>query len=330
MLLVLILSAHPIGARIGALLAGLFLAVPCFVWAPPLFRFVLMCFMAAPFAAAAALVLAPPTTSLRARLAYLFTYGNTHPVTRRESSFDTPTFLRLIVATAVLAAAIAGVKAASAYGLGLLVRWLAGEIAVLAFAEMVTASLPFAAAPLGLNVPPIMQSPYRSASISEFWAKRWNLRASEFLFRKCCFAPFARRGVALALFVPFAFSGFVHAAIAYMALGRWRISLIWGAFFLVQPLLIAVERWLFVRRWRPVARRAWTLAVLTVASPLFVEPALQIVEGGWGGLDQVVKHTLAALGCVMALSSIIALASLTARPAVHLPRLNQTTRTRNA
>jgi hypothetical protein len=313
--LVLILSAHPVGARVGALLAGLFLAVPCFVWDGPFARALLLCLMAASFAAAAALVLAPPLPGLRARVAYLFSYANTHPVTRRERGLDMGAFLRLIVATAVLGAAIAVVKAASLYGLGLLVRWLAGEIAALAIAEMITAGPPFAAAPLGLNVPPLMQSPYRSASVSEFWARRWNPRTSEFLFRKCCFAPFARRGVALALFVPFAVSAAVHAAIAYVALGQWGISLVCGAFFMVQPLLMAAERRLKVRRWRPAARRAWTLAVLTLVSPLFVEPALQAAERDWGGLDQVPKQALAMLGFVVAVSWAIALASLTARPA---------------
>jgi hypothetical protein len=312
--LVLILSAHPVGARIGALLAGLFLAVPCFVRDGPFARAWLLCLMAAPCAAAAALVFAPRLPGLRARVAYLFTYANTHPVTRRERGFDTGAFLRLIVATAVLGAAIAVVKAASLYGLGLVVRWLAGEIAALAVAEMMTAGLPFAAAPLGLSVAPLMQSPYRSASVSEFWAKRWNPRTSEFLFRKCCFAPFARRGVAIALFVPFAVSAVAHAAIAYVALGQWGISLVCGGFFLVQPLLIAAERWLKVRRWRPAARRAWTLAVLTLVSPLFVEPALQAAERDWGGLDQVPGQALAMVGFVIVVSWVIALASLTARP----------------
>ena len=82
--LVLILSAHPIGARVGALLAGLFLAVPGFVGDGPAARAVLMCMGTVPLAAAGALVLGPTLTGLRARLAYLYTYANTHPVTRRE------------------------------------------------------------------------------------------------------------------------------------------------------------------------------------------------------------------------------------------------------
>ncbi len=71
MVLVLVLSAHPVGAQVGALVAGLLMAVPCFLWASPLSRFLLMCFMAMPLLAAAALVLAPPIPGFRARLAYL-------------------------------------------------------------------------------------------------------------------------------------------------------------------------------------------------------------------------------------------------------------------
>ncbi len=273
-----------------------------------------MCLATVPLAAAGALVLGPPLTGLRARVAYLYTYANTHPITRRERSFDAAGFLRLVGASAFFGTGIAVAKAASANGLGLLVRWLGGEIAMLAIAEMLTAGPRFAAALLGLNVPPIMQSPYRSASVSEFWARRWNLRMSEFFFRKCCFAPLARHGVALALFVPFAASGALHAAIAYVALGQCGISLLCGAFFLVQPLLMAAERSLKVRRWRPAARRAWALVVLTIVSPLFVEPALRCVERDWGGLDQVPQQALAGLGIVMAASCLNALVSLSARP----------------
>jgi hypothetical protein len=186
---------------------------------------------------------------------------------------------------------------------------------VLAFAEMITASLPVVSAPLGLIVPPLFQSPYRSASISEFWSRRWNLRVSEFLFRKCCFAPLARRNLALALFAPFALSGVIHACLAYVAQGRWPISLCFGAFFVVQPLFIGIERLLAARRWRPVARRAWTLGALAMTSPLIVEPVLQIVEPEWGGPEQVLAPAVAVLGTLLVVSTSIALASLTARPA---------------
>jgi len=86
--LILILSAHPTGARTGSFMAGLFLAVPCFIEASPLSRGLLMCCMAAPFLAAAALVLAPPIANFRARLAYLLSWCGTRQVKRRARNLD--------------------------------------------------------------------------------------------------------------------------------------------------------------------------------------------------------------------------------------------------
>ena len=54
------------------------------------------------------------------------------------------------------------------------------------------------------------------------------------------------------------------------------MSVVWGAFFFVQPLLILLERRMKVRRWRPAAARGWTLSALAVTCPLIVEPMLQI------------------------------------------------------
>jgi hypothetical protein len=210
----------------------------------------------------------------------------------------------------VLAAAITVAKAVSGSGFWLLARWLAGGIMIFAFGEIATAGLPLVAAAFGLTVPPLMRSPCRSTSVGEFWSERWNVGASQKLFRPLCFLPLARRGVALALFTAFALSGVAHALLTYMALRRWRVSLMCGAFFVVQPLLILAERRLAVRRWRPAAGRVWTLAVLALTSPLFVEPGLQIVEKSWGAPNNVLLPTVAALGFVIAFSSIISLASL--------------------
>ena len=128
---------------------------------------------------------------------------------------------------------------------------------------------------------------HRSTSISEFWADRWNVQASA-LFHRFFFAPLARRSVALGVCVAFGFSAFGHACLADLGLGRWRISLACGAFFMVQPLLIAAERRMKVRRWSPAAGRAWTLTALALASPLFVEPySIQLMEGSWGAPGNV-------------------------------------------
>ena len=299
------------------LLTGLCLAVPCVQRASPQSRGLLLCCILPPLAAAAALWVAPPFNSWRARLAYLFTCCGTSLVDRRPRRFDGATLVQLLAATAALAAAVAGVEVAPDHGPGLLVRWLAGGIAVLAFAEMITAGLAFVAALLGVTVPALMRSPYRSASIGEFWTQRWNILTSQKIFRPGCFVPLARRSPAFALCAAFALSGVWHALLGLMVLGygRWRLCLACGAFFLVQPLFIAAERRLGVRRWRPIAKHAWTLGALTLISPLFVEPVLQVFEIGWGGLEWVLRPTLAALAFVILMSSIVSLGSLAARPA---------------
>src|SRR5688572_26238864 len=149
--LVLVLSAHPVTARVASLVAGVFLAVPGFLQASPLSRGFLMCCMALPLAIAALPLLASPTAGLRERLTYFFTWLSTREVKRHARSFDSASLLRLIAAAVVLAAAMASVKAVSAAGLGLPLRWLAGGIMILAFAEVVTASHDFMTALMGLS-----------------------------------------------------------------------------------------------------------------------------------------------------------------------------------
>jgi hypothetical protein len=309
MAVVLILSLWPKTASFGAFIAGVFLVVPCFLWESPLARGFLMCCMAFPLAVAALPLFGPPNATFRERMACIFTWLGTREVKRRARGFDKPTVLHLFIATLVFAAAMASVKAASAAGL-LPLRWLAGGIMVLAFAEMVTAGHNLVTALLGVTAPGLMLSPYLSTSIAEFWAKRWNPAASALLFHTLFFKPLGRQGPVLALWLTFFASAVAHVLIPYMAMGKLPISLICGAFFLVQPLLILAERRMHVRRWQPAAARAWTLGVLTVVSPLFVEPVLQILEPSWGPSDGVLLPTLVILGVVLGVNLFFALGSL--------------------
>jgi hypothetical protein len=315
--LVLFLAASPVGARVGVLLAGLSLAAPCFLYAPPLPRAMLMCLTFLPFVAATALVLVSPIAGLRARLAYLVAWSSTRQVKRRAPGLDVASLIQLLVAAAVFSGALASVKTIPGSGLWCLARWFAGGILMLAIGEMLTAGLPLIATALGLCLPQLMRSPYRSASVSEFWAKRWNIFTSHRVLRPYFFAPLARHSVTLALWAVFLASGVVHALLVLMATGRWGVSLCFGAFFVVQPVLIAAERWLGVRRWWRPAGWSWTVAVLTITSPLFVEPMLQIVEESWGAPDNVLMPTVVVLGFVIALCAIVSLASLAVRPEEH-------------
>jgi hypothetical protein len=313
-LLVLVLSANPIGARVGVLMAGLFMAVPCFVGTAPLNGLLLACFMGVPFLAAAGLLNVQPIAGFRARLGHVCAWSDTYPVQRCARRFDAAALRNLFLATAVFAVAIAIVETVSAKGLDLPVRWLTGGIGVLALGEMATTGPNFVMAALGINVPPFFQSPSRSVTISEFWSKRWNRAAGEFL-RRCCFAPLARWGAVFAMFATFAISAVGHALMAFFVLGRWKIAVIFGAFFLVQPLLIAAERRLAVRRWRPEAGRAWTLTSLAITSPMIIEPTLQFTDRFWGAQVNVLLPTLAALGFIIILSGIVSLVSLASSPA---------------
>ncbi len=314
MALTLALCLHPVAARVGTLVAGLFLAVPCFLWAQPLPRGLLMCLMGLPFAVVVLSILAPPTTGVRARLAYLSAWLGTREVTRRARSFDSASLLHLIGATAIFAAALAVVKAVPVVGPWLPVRWLAGGIMLLGFAELATAGHNFLTALMGVTGPSLMQSPVLSASINEFWTKRWNPAASVLVFRNFVFAPLARRGPVLALCAAFSASALLHVLLCAMATCQWGISLMCGSFFLLQPVLILAERRMKVRRWRPAAGRAWTLAALAITSPLFVEPGLQLVAPSWGAPDNLLWPTIAVLAWGMIFTVCISLAWLTLCP----------------
>jgi hypothetical protein len=317
--LVLILSMHRIAGRIGILLAGLFFAVPCFVHASPLSRGLLMCGMALPFVIATVPLFAPPTAGFRGRLAYFFSWMGTQKITRRPASFDLVALLHLILATMVFAGSVACVKIVPAVGIWLLARWLAGGIMFLAFAEMATASHEFLTARMEIIAPAMMQSPFLATSIGEFWAKRWNRVASALLFRGLFFAPFARRGIVLALFLAFLASAVAHLLLAFMALGRWNISIMCGAFFFVQPLFILVERRIKVRRWPITAARVWTLAALTVTSPLFVEPALQILTPTLDTTNSFLVPTIATVAFVMIVNLIFSVGPLLSCPRFRQP-----------
>ncbi len=319
MTVALILLAYPVTLRPGILLMGLGFAVPCFLWASPLARGVLMCCLAFPFAISATSFFAPPTAGFRTRLAYFFTWMGTRRIQRCPRHCNVGSLFCLVAATVVFAIALTGLKSVSAAGLWLLVRWLAGGIMIFAFAEMATTSHDLLTALLGLHAPALMRSPFLATSVSEFWTKRWNVAASALCFRPLFFAPLARRGIVLALFMAFFASAVAHVLLAYLALVRWKISLICGAFFIFQPLLILAERRMKVRRWPTAAARVWTLAALAITSPLFVEPAIECAAPSWGATDNVLVPTLWVLGFAIVVSVFFSVGQLASCPRLTPP-----------
>lgn len=129
---------------------------------------------------------------------------------------------------------------------------------------------------LGLESPPVQDTPIASRTIAELWGRRWNRAVGGWL-RTHCFAPLARRrhavlGAALA----FAASAALHFWPVYVAVGLIP-ALAMAGFFAVQAIALFLESRLGVGRWRRAAGHAWTLSVMLLSSPLFTVPMLLIL-----------------------------------------------------
>lgn len=92
----------------------------------------------------------------------------------------------------------------------------------------------------GLNAAPIMRSPLRATSLSDFWSARWN-DAFNRLAHKLVYIPLVRRvGVAAAAVLAFAASGLIHElVISVPARAGWGLPTL---YFLIQGVGLLVER----------------------------------------------------------------------------------------
>lgn len=93
---------------------------------------------------------------------------------------------------------------------------------------------------LGVKAEPIMAAPFWSASLSEFWGKRWN-RGFRQLAYDLIFAPMHKKlGADAAGFLVFVVSGLVHdLVISLPARGGYGLP---TAYFLLQGVGVAAER----------------------------------------------------------------------------------------
>ncbi|HKO93127.1 MAG TPA: MBOAT family protein [Polyangiaceae bacterium] len=164
---------------------------------------------------------------------------------------------------------------------GILCRYAAGLAFAYAGVEGALGAFEFVYRAGGLCPPVLHQQPILSASISEFWGKRWNRIVGNWLFSSF-YRPFAlRRQAWLGAFAAFAASALLHLYFTWAAIGLGGAVLM-AAFFLAQvPLLWLEQRW-YQAGWPSPLRRLWTLGWLALTSPLFIEPMLRIIEGGFG------------------------------------------------
>ncbi|MBA3312817.1 MAG: membrane bound O-acyl transferase family-domain-containing protein [Planctomycetota bacterium] len=125
----------------------------------------------------------------------------------------------------------------------------------------------------GVNARPIMDIPIASASVSEFWSRRWNAAFRD-LTHRFLFLPLVTRiGPRTAVVATFLFSGLVHDAVISLPAGGG-----YGgptAYFLIQALGIFAERGRIGRRLRLRRRfvgRVFTWAVIVGPAPLLFHP----------------------------------------------------------
>lgn len=151
---------------------------------------------------------------------------------------------------------------------------------------------------LGMGLEPQFDKPYLSASLQDFWGRRWNLMASAVL-RPAVYIPVrARLGVPAGVLATFLVSGLMHEVIAYYLTFRLPTGQL-TAFFVLHGASVCAERWC-ARRWpkarppRVVATPLVVLFVVGTALRLFFPPIF-----GGGIDDHFIAESNALLACLV-------------------------------
>jgi hypothetical protein len=152
---------------------------------------------------------------------------------------------------------------------------LRGYLAVVPFwllCETVSTVLEIVSLSQGYRVAPLLDAPYRSRSLAEFWGRRWNRSAAPSL-RRVLFMPLASHPH-LALIVPFLVSGIVHDLVINVpAAIACDVNLLGSmtGYFLIQALGVWVDRLWFERGW---VRRTLLWTVVLMPAPLIMNESM--------------------------------------------------------
>ncbi|PYT99745.1 MAG: hypothetical protein DMG38_10535 [Acidobacteria bacterium] len=122
---------------------------------------------------------------------------------------------------------------------------------------------------VGVNAEAIMSAPLRSASLGEFWGKRWNLGFRQ-LSHELIFRPLHRRlGADAAGFLVFAVSGLIHDfVISLPARGGYGLPTL---YFLLQGTGMTIEHsWFGKRLGLGRGGRGWSFMIVFLAAPVFL------------------------------------------------------------
>jgi membrane bound O-acyltransferase family protein len=283
-LMALLAGSSKAGRRLALGLMALGLAAPLAAPALPLLRAILSLYLAWSFINVIELVRDPVARGPRFRVLQVLVLHDLRldgSLQRRQA----PELRLTLLFTAALAGAAAALAlyvvarseelgSASLRWVG---RYLAGVLVTYLAVEAVVRLLAFIYRGAGLAPPRLHDHPILSRSLAEFWGRRWNRIVGMWL-RSVAFTPLMARGYPrLGIALSFLLSAALHFYFTWPAVGA-PLALMMSSFFVLQLPFIGLERVLMLRRWPRALQHLWTLGVLGVLSPLFVEPFLRVVE----------------------------------------------------
>lgn len=127
-------------------------------------------------------------------------------------------------------------------------------------------------------MPVLHRAPILAKSVGAFWSRHYNLTVSRWLARHIARPLASRHGARIGLAGAFLASAILHVGFALPSV-ELPLAMTMGAFFLVQGIFILVERSFSVFSRLPTPlQRVFTVSLLLLSSPLFVEPLLRMIE----------------------------------------------------
>jgi hypothetical protein len=219
---------------------------------------------------------------LRERLGHVVSVVDTRRLVRAPPRLDARALLAGLAWLLVAVASYRVLRAPVSLGGASfwLERWGCGLAIIYAGVAALYPLLAVAYGAIGFVTPPLHVAPVMSRSVQELWGERWARPISAWL-GETFFRPYARRRRPLGgALVAFAASATFHAYVTWVALGLVNGLAMAGcmfAYFVVQAVVMAIERTIGARRWSPRAGHAWTVGCMLATAPLFLEPAVRVL-----------------------------------------------------
>jgi hypothetical protein len=280
------ISAHLTHGRaylraMPALITFLALPVPSFLPAYPAgLRFLAALGAAMGFLRAIDLARDRTPRSLLFRIQHLVTAFDTRRITRATPRLHTKKALLAVtfgLVTVPAWFALSAVVPTVSGVLGLLLRWGVGLVFSYAITDLAYGAVAVSLPAVGFHVYELHRAPFLSRTVKEFWGERWNRTVSAW-FGEHLLRPLARRRQAkLGVLASFLASATLHGYLVFSAIGG-AMTLVMFSYFAVQGALVFLEMKVKAQTWSRPVGHAWTVTVMTVTSPLFVEPALQCLN----------------------------------------------------